>query len=283
MPTQFVSDKPLLKWVVERNVVLERPQITVIDWKINPGIIQLLKTEAFICVQGLTPSESLYGDAVATYNNGYNFFNAYKSSTSTLVGLTDYSADDVLIEMDNLANAGYDVITIYIIAHGGTNYVKLGGVKTWASQFVSTMTSHPGVEFNFLSGSCHSGSFVDDLSAVSNVRVVKTACLASESAYGDKDTLSPLTDYNTPDTGSEWTSSLLKAADTITSTPAIWTVVSNIASMYGVSKTSVMLNEAGYLAVGLNRGLPVGLTNWSLTNRKGWCTPDHYASWEALP
>jgi hypothetical protein len=283
VPEPFVSAVPLLKNVVERNVTLVKPAVTVIDWRINPGLIQLLKTEAFICVQGLTPGEGLYSDAVATYENGYDFFDAYKPASAALVGLTDYDADNVLNEINTLAANGYDIITIYIIAHGGVDYIKLGGVYMWASEFANTMAANPGVQFNFLLGSCHGGSFVDNLAAVSNVRVVKTACLTAESAYGDKDNIGGTIDFNTADTGSEWTSSILRAADTIASTAALWTIVSNTASLYNVSKTSVMLNEAGYLAVALNRGLPVGLANWDLTDRVGWSTPDHYASWEVLP
>lgn len=58
---------------------------------------------------------------------------------------------------------GYDIISIFIIAHGGTNYVRLGGVPVTAADFVAAMNDHPNVQFNFLCGSCHSGSFMDEL------------------------------------------------------------------------------------------------------------------------
>jgi hypothetical protein len=282
VPEQFVADVPLLKYVVERNVSLVKKPITAIDWKIYPGIITLLRTEAFLSVQGLTPGESLYGDAVATHNNVYSFFDAYKSSTSKLVGITDYDADDVLNQIEVLAEEGYDIITIHIIAHGNVNLVKLGGVYMYASQFVSTMSALPDIQFNFLLTSCHAGSFMDDLDALPNVRVVGTACRSNESAYGDKDVIGTLNDYNSSDTGAEWTSSFLKAAERIVLNSGSWTIVSNTASAYKVSRTSVLLNEAGYLAVGANRGLPLTLFNYDLTNRAAWCTPMQYASWEAL-
>lgn len=282
VPTEFVRDTPLLKHVVERNVTLIKEPITVIDWKIRPGLIELIETEAFICVQGLTPYENLYTDAGVTYDNGYNFFDAYKDSNDVLVGLVEYQADEVLNEIDRLAGDGYDVITIYIIAHGGVNYIKLGGTYVYASQFASTMNAYPDVEFNFLLGSCHSGSFLDDLNSLSSV-VIKTACLTNESAYADYDNLDGVTDYNSADAGSEWTSSILRAADRIVGNSTMWSQITSIASLYGVSETSVLMNEAGYLAVGLNRGLGTYLNNYDLTNRTGYSTPDHYASWEALP
>jgi hypothetical protein len=283
VPDPFVRVSPKLTSILDRNVVVELPSARVIDWVINPGIIQLLVKEAFICVQGLRPSESLYTDAVTTYQNGYNFFDAYRSGLSRMVGLTDYDADDVLSEIDTLVADGYDIITIYIIAHGGNDYVRLGGVAVTASQFATKMASYPSVQFNFLLGSCHSGSFQNNLQAVTNIRVVETACTAAESAWPDKDNLGGTLDTNSLDTGSEWTSSLLEAAQVLASDATLWTTIVNRANTYNVPRTSVLLNEAGYLGTGANRGLPTPLINYDLTYVVGWSTPQHYNSWEIIP
>lgn len=282
VPEPLTRVSPKLAHVVERNVVVELPSARIIDWQINTGLIQLLAKEAFICVQGLEYGETLYSDAVTTYQNGYNFFDAYCTGLSIVVGLTDSAADDVLTEIDDLVADGYDVITLYIIAHGGNDYVKLGGNKIYASSFVSTISSHPNVQFNFLCGSCHSGSFMDNLQAVANIRVVETACSPAESAYPDKDTINGVPDINPSDTGSEWTSSLLEGAQVLINDSALWTIIEQRAQTYNVPETCVLLNEAGYLGTGANRGLPTTLLNYDLTADQNWSTPQHYNSWEII-
>ncbi|MBN1835273.1 MAG: hypothetical protein JW820_05435 [Spirochaetales bacterium] len=283
IPEPFVADFPDTKYLVELNVTLVRPVVEAKEWLIkDPGILQLLKREAFLVVQGLLSDENLYACAVTSYNNAYAFFDTYRGSLSTIVGLHDYSADDVLTEIDSLVEGGYDIITIYILAHGGTDSVRLGGYSFWASQFASKMSSHPEVEFNFMLGSCHGGSFTDDLRALANVRVVETACAAAESAWPDWDSYGSLTDYNSSDNGSEWTSSIFEAASVIVNSATLWSVMTDRAAAYKVPKTSVLLNEAGYLSVALNRGLSTTLTNYDLTNRTGHATPQHYNSWEIL-
>ena len=283
VPVAFVADVPDRKYILESNVTLVKPVLAKKEWLIKyPGILQLLKREAFVVVQGLLPGENLYPDSVTTYNNAYAFFDVYRGAYSTIVGLHDDSADTVLTEIDSLVEDGYDTISIYIIAHGGDDSVRLGGYSFSAAQFAATMSAHPAVAFNFLLGSCHSGSFEDDLQSVANVRVAETACSGAQSAWPDWDTHDGLADYNASDTGSEWTSSIFEAADVIVNDPALWSIVTSKATVYGVPKTSVLLNEAGYLCVALNRGLPTTLTNYDLSNRTGHATPQHYNSWEVI-
>jgi hypothetical protein len=283
VPEAFVAEVPEAKYVIERNVALLPSDLTVKQWvTLGPGVLQMIKKEAYIVVQGLMSTENLYSCSVTTYNNVYNFFDAYRGSFSTMVGLHDSTADNVLTEVDELVEDGYDIITIYIIAHGSTDSVRLGGYHVYASEFAATMSSHAGVQFNFLLGSCHSGSFVDDLQAVGNVRVVETACSTTQGAYPDYDNYGGLTDPNPSDSGSEWTSSLFEAAGIIVNNATLWDYIVDRASDNGVPKTSVLLNEAGYLGQGLNRGLGTTLTNYDLTNRLGWSTAQHYNSWESL-
>lgn len=283
VPEPLVSATPTLTNVLERNVVIERPVIDLIDIQIRPDIIQLIEREAFVCVQGLRPSESLYDCSVTSYQNAYNFFDSYRSGFSTIVGLTDYAADDVLDEIADLADDGYDIITIYVLAHGGYNYVRLGGVAVTASQFAARMREYTNVEFNFLCGSCHSGSFIDDLRIEENVRMIDTACTSAESAWPDKDLIGSISDTNSSDTGSEWTSSWIQAAQVIANNATLWNVITTRADTYSVPATSVLLNEAGYLGAGENRGLPSIIPiNYDLTYEAGWSTPQHYNSWENL-
>jgi len=87
----------------------------------------------------------------------------------------------------------------------------LGGQHFYASQFRSKMAAYPSIVFNFILGSCHSGSFINNLNTLDNVCVVETACAPNEGAIGDVDSSGSSSDYNPSDTGSEWTSSLIAA------------------------------------------------------------------------
>ena len=223
-------------------------------------------------------TEALYSDAYNTYVNGINFVEAYKGSEDILTGIVESSADNILDMIDYQAGEGVDVITIYIIAHGGTNSVSLGGYSFTASGFATKMGEYPGILFNFLLGSCHSGSFINDLSPLSNVRVVLSACASDEGAKPDWDEAGGLTDFNTADIGSEWTSSLLGAADIILGNPTAWTQILTWASIEGVPPTCMLLYQAGEAALGEDDALGT-FDNLDLSNRTGHTTPGFYCSW----
>ena len=276
-PEQFLVAEPAEVYIVAENVNI----------KINPGqlpayvfgpIFRQFK-EGFIVVQGLMPTEALYYDAYNTYANGIDFFEAYKGSEDILTGIVESSADNVLNMIDYQAiRWGVDIITIYIIAHGGTNFVNLGGYLFTASAFASKMGEHPGILFNFLIGSCHSGSFIDDLSPLANVRVVLSACASDEGAKPDWDEAGGLTDHNTEDIGSEWTSSLLGSADIILDSTTAWTQILTWASIEGVPPTCILLYQAGWAALGEDDALGT-FDNLDLSNRTGHTAPGFYCSW----
>jgi hypothetical protein len=275
-PEQFLVAEPEEAYVIAGNVSIE----------INPGqlppyvfvpVFRQYK-EGFIVVQGLMPSEALVSDARDTYDNGIEFFTAYKGTGDILNGMVEGAADGVLDMIDVFAAEGVDIITIYIIAHGGTNYVNLGGYSFTASDFAATMSAHPDILFNFLVGSCHSGSFIDDLSPLANVRVVLSACASDEGAKPDWDVAGGLTDHNTEDIGSEWTSSLLWAADIILDSSSAWTQILTWASIEGVPPTCMLLYQAGWAALGEDDELGT-FDNFDLSNRTGATTPGFYCSW----
>ena len=147
---------------------------------------------------------------------------------------------------------GLNPITIYIIAHGGTDSVKLGGQWFTANQFHNKMAAHPDTIFNFILGSCHSGSFIDNLNTLDNVCVVVTACRHDQGATPDWDTAGSLSDYNSSDTGSEWTSSLLEAMSQIAEDEAKLDAIRESAANYGVPETCVLICQASYGALGAN-------------------------------
>ena len=274
-PEQFLVADPDEEFVIASNVEIKTNPSIPPEYYYGP--IGKQYKEGFIVVQGLMRTEALYSDAYNTYINGWNFFNAYKGSEDILTGIVEGAADEIFGKIDDHAAEGVDVITIYIIAHGGTDFVNLGGYSFTASSFAAKMGEYPGILFNLLIGSCHSGSFINNLSPLANVRVVLSACASDEGAKPDWDEAAGLTDFNTEDIGSEWTSSLLGAADVIRDDPTAWTQILTWASMEGVPPTCMYLFQAGWAALGYD---DLGtFDNLDLSNRTGHTTPWFYCSW----
>jgi len=277
IPVSLVKDIPDNNDIIAANVEPISPIGSIKDYIIPELISQW--SECFIVVQGLMTTENLYGASVDTYLNGINFFNAYKNSFSEVEGLVQSDAANVLDAIETMVDKGKSVVTIYIIAHGDVNWVKLGGQWFSANQFRNKMDEFPDVVFNFILGSCHSGSFIDDLSTLSNVAAIETACASDEGAYPDKDAHGSLNDVNPSDTGSEFTSSLLQAMTEIASDSSKMNSIQTWASNNEVPVTSMLICQGGYGAVGAQPTL--GLTdNYDFTSVLGWSTPSHYCSHE---
>ena len=214
IPEIIAQDVPEEKYIIASNITIKKPVGTVPIYVFDKIISQFM--EGFIVVQGLMPNENCFGDATNTYLNGLNFFNAYKNAFSRVEGLVQSDAKKVLDTIDAMADEGRSVITIFIIAHGNVDWVKLGGQGFTANQFRNKMAEYPDIIFNFILGSCHSGSFINNLSTLDNVYVVQTACASDEGATTDVDEWDSFNDVNPADTGSEWTSSLIRAMEILT-------------------------------------------------------------------
>lgn len=279
IPDEIADDSPDPANVIAANVTLAETTGQLMEF--NFDLITRKRGEGFIVVQGLMPHENLFSDANATYLNGIAFFNAYKSTFSEVEGLVQSQAANVLSEIDSMVANQLNPITIYIIAHGGVDGIRLGGQWFTAQQFHDKMASHPATLFNFLLGSCHGGSFVDNLNTLSNVRVVLTACSTTEGATPDWDHSGGASDYNPEDTGSEWTSSVLRAAELIVGSSDRWGDITSWASTYSVPTTSMLLYQAGLAATGNLASLSM-TTNYDLSNRVGHTTPQSYRSWLVL-
>ncbi len=279
VPDEIADDTPDPQNIIAANVTLAETTGQLMQFDFD--LVVRKRGEGFIVVQGLMPHENLFSDANATYLNGIAFFNAYKSAFSEVEGLVQSQAANVLAEIDSMVADQLNPITIYIIAHGGTDGVRLGGQWFTAQQFRNKMAEHPSTLFNFLLGSCHSGSVVDDLNTLDNVRVVLTACSATEGATPDWDHSGGTSDYNPEDTGSEWTSSVLRAAELIVGSSDRWGDITSWASAYSVPTTSMLLYQAGLAATGGVSSLSM-TTNYDLSNRVGHTTPQNYRSWLVL-
>jgi hypothetical protein len=277
VPESLVKDIPDEEDVIASNVELVYPIGTVMDY-ILPELVSLW-VEGFIVVQGVLSSESNYSDAMYTYWNGMNFFNSYKNAYSEVTGLVQSQATQILDEIEQMVEEGKKVITIYIIAHGDVDLVKLGGQWFSATQFKNKMALYPNVIFNFILGSCHSGSVINDLSTLDNVCVVETACASGENAWPDKDYIGGTGDINPLDVGSEWTNSLIEAMDIIASDSSKMSSIQTWASNNEVPVTSMLICQGGYGALGVQPTL--GLTDdYDLTHVLGWTTPSRYCSYE---
>ncbi len=279
VPEVILKEVPEANDVVQTNVSLVAAVGTAIDYIFPPLVSQW--SEGFIVVQGLMPTENLYNCAVDTYLNGIGFFNAYKSVFSRVEGLVQSDALQVLSTIDAMAAEGKDMITIYIIAHGGVDSIRLGGQHFYASQFRSKMAAYPDIDFNFILGSCHSGSFINNLSSLDNVCAIETACSSDEGASGDVDSWGSSNDYNPSDVGSEWTSSLIAAMYSIAQNSSKMNNIQTWATNNEVPVTCMLICEASFGALGYQSTL--GLThNLDFSNVMGWSNPNHYCCWETL-
>ena len=279
VPEGILKEVPDEEDVVQTNVTLKEAVGTISAF-IFPQLVSQW-SEGFIVVQGLMPTEKLYDCAVNTYLNGINFFNSYKSIFSSVEGLVQNDARQVLDTIDQMAEEGKDMITIYIIAHGGIDSVRLGGQFFTATQFKNKMAALPDIVFNFIVGSCHSGSFIDDLSSLDNVCVVEAACSTDEGATGDVDEWGSSNDYNPLDVGSEWTSSLIAAMFNIAQDSTKMDKIRTWASEDEVPVTCMLIYQAGYGALGYQLGLNL-VNNLDFSNVMGWATPNHYYCREML-
>ena len=260
--------------VIAGNAV--RTEVTRELMEFDIGIVSRVQREGFLIVQGLLPGENLLDCANDTYLNAVAFFNSYKTAFSELNGLVQGDADSVLDAIDAMVEKKMSPITIVIVAHGGVDGIRLGGVWTTAQQFHDKFAEHPGTLFNFLLCSCHSGSFMDNLTGLSNVRVAQAACAADQGAWPDYDSIGGTNDYNVPDSGAEWVSSILAAAASIVENH--WADVVDAAANRSVPATSFLLDAAWSGALGMNSSY--GLTNdLDLTHRADWTDPQRYHSW----
>jgi hypothetical protein len=264
--------------VIAANVRIEEPSGTLPTFDFP--IISLPQCEGFIIVQGLMPKEKLYDHAMNDYSIRSSFFNAYKNSCSVIKGLIEGQADDVLNEIDNMAAANLNPITISIIAHGSDSCIWLGGHQIWDRQFRSKIAEHPDTTFNIILTSCHSGSFIDVLETLDNVCVISTACRADESAWPDWDVKGDQLDYNPGDFGAEWTSSIIEAmAEILADSDKFDSVVAK-AREYGVFTTCMLIYEGHYGALGTNSAFSLFL-DLDLSHRLMKETPQIYCSWES--
>lgn len=227
--------------VIDARVRLETPAGVAPAFTIPR--LDLAESNAYIVVQGLLPGENLYEDASLTGEGGRDFFEAYQDTLSETIYLADADAATLLATIDTAA-ASHATVTVAIIAHGSVDGIGVGGVGVSAQQVRAAFQAHPNTRFNFLLGSCHGGSFVNDLADLENVDAVLTAVDSTQGAVPDWDVYTDgaaVTDVNASDVGSEWFSSIYAAAYQLTETSLAFVPVREAADANSVSHSTALL------------------------------------------
>lgn len=280
VPEAILKDVPDQEDIIVGNIPPMIATGTLREYKFLPQLASLW-SEGFIVVMGCLEDDKNINDGLLTYNNAYNFFSAYQSIFSRTVGLQAADAQQLFSVIDEMAEEDRQLITIFIIAHGNIDSVNLGGVTFTAAQFRNKFLQHSGVGFNLILGSCHSGSFINDLDTLDNVVMIETACGWNESSYTDKDqydnTGTYTSDVNPTDVGSEWTSSFVEAMYQLADNSTKIDLVKELAAHNGVPITSMLIYQAGRGAMGDNSLFSLN-TNYDLTNVWGWVSPTNYCS-----
>ena len=200
--------------------------------------------EASVIVNGHHDGESLEWDAAMSAWEMWVLFDYYITPGETYEitppPTGSNTPDDMFDLLDQLCQDGYDHIITYIVNHGGTDVIAVGGQDLYADDLVDFLNAHPDTSFSFLIETCASGSFIDDLSELPNVKLVLTA---TSSIYPSSADWDPEYDPNPIDSGSEWTSSLYWGAlDRLTNVG--WADICNEANRISAPPSVVLLMSA---------------------------------------
>ena len=195
------------------------------------------EVEGSIVVNGNNPGQ--YPDAGISTDaeNMGDFYEDFEEMSETEeLSPPNNTETDLRNAIQGMADAGVNDCSIYIVTHGNSDVLVMGNSTMTADEFSSMLSDFSSITFKVIIDACKSGSFVDDLSALSNVGIVVTATDSEKSSYGDIDGPS---DHNPTDTGGEWTSGFLEDLDENTESAA-WGDILEYASINGVSPKVVL-------------------------------------------
>ena len=285
VPENLLQSIPDDDSVVAANVELVEPSSELLAFAFPSSIPQC---QGFIAVEGLTSMQPNYMFAVQDYQNMMAFFNSYANNNSCceVTGLAGSQSAGLLDEIDTMAQAHLNPITISIVANGYGGAAQLGMSFVSAQTLKNKVAAYPNTSFNFIITTSGSGVFIDTLKTLDNVCVVSTACDNTETAYRDYDSYyfkeDPDTmygDYNPQDRGFEWTSSILQAMNQIAGDSTMYNSVVSLARQYDVSPMCVLICEGHWGGLGGNPDY--GLSHdLDIACRAGLESPQLYCSWE---
>lgn len=121
--------------------------------------------------------------------------------------------DDLKRALQDLVDDGCRDVLVYIASHGDTGRVLLGSGMLEAPDLAQLLGRHQGVDFKVVVQACRSGSWLQALAGVANVRIAIASSSATEPSYSaDPDSS---TDTNASDAGSEFSSGLIEDLESI--------------------------------------------------------------------
>ncbi len=264
------TDKKYYQAVFWNNYKVKKPLIPVIDISI---VARLFKIYGAVVVNGLTPSQNLYYEASQIHDMVYDaMVDLISENRVVKVDYPDNYSSDIVDAVEYLIlEMKVNRLTIYIIAHGGTDSMNIGGYSMSPSTLIALMNEYPNVQFNIIIESCHAGSWIQyplSLTSCDNLILGITTTTAALSAYADVDYGEGMTDYDTSDVYVEWTSDFLKNIEYFTSA-AHWGEVTDYASMYSIDNLPALFDKCFMKIKGNN----APTSSYTFTERLGIQTP----------
>ncbi|MFW6121042.1 MAG: hypothetical protein ACOC80_09125 [Petrotogales bacterium] len=264
------TDPKYYQAVFWNNYKVKMPKIAVVDYDI---IARLLKIHGAVVVNGLTPSQNLYYEASQIHDMVYDAMVDLISENRVFkVDYPDNYSSDIVDAVEYLIlEMKVNRLTIYIIAHGGTDSMNIGGYSMNPNTLINLMNEYTNVQFNVIIESCHAGSWIQDplsLTSCDNLILGITTTTAALSAYADVDYGDGMTDYDVTDVYVEWTSDFLKNIEYFTSA-AHWGEVTDYASTYSIDTLPALFDKCFVKIKGNN----APTTSYTFTERLGIQTP----------
>ncbi|MFO7881270.1 MAG: hypothetical protein R6U52_01875 [Kosmotogaceae bacterium] len=264
------TDPKYYEAVFWNNYKIIKPVIPVINYDI---IARLLKIHGAVVVNGLTPSQNLYYEASQIHDMVYDaMVDLISENRVVKVDYPDNYSSDIVDAIEYLIlEMKVNRLTLYIIAHGGTDSMNIGGYSMNPNTLINLMNEYSNVQFNIIIESCHAGSWIQyplSLTSCDNLILGITTTTAALSAYADVDYGDGMTDYDTSDVYVEWTSDFLKNIEYFTSS-AHWDEVTAYASMYSIDTLPALFDKCFMKIKGNN----APTTSYTFTERLGIQTP----------
>ena len=180
----------------------------------TPLVGSLPSGECLLLINGWSPGEGAESDL----RNDIENWSAFAAQAGYEEVITVTPPKNKQADFENalrLLNANPDCrdVTIFITAHGGSEYVILGGEVHIVNELVERLAAADllGIQYKVILTGCKTSSWVDNLTAVSNVEIVITATDADRVSFGDIDIEGlGFTDPNPEDTGTEFMSGFVE-------------------------------------------------------------------------
>ena len=231
-----VLTKKLKERFVADYVIWNPVEIYIPDYThIVVDIILYMKSYGAVVVNGLRPSESLYSEASDVHDDVVDAMEQLMGPS--YVEAVDYP-DNATIDIQNAVQTLIDDhirmsnITIYIVAHGGHQYMSVGGTGFSTNSLVTLMNAYPNINFSVIIETCHGGSWTDYFDGLAtphpNLDLFIASTRSDQGAYPDYDTYYSVVDHNgADDQYVEFTSDFLLQIDYYTQS-ANWPTVTGL-------------------------------------------------------